>query len=87
MTAYRSGENNELSKEESEAQREINQTYEVGSHAVQMLYKYFEVDPIAHCDEWIPIADVITELEERGLKGAQKFLMMEISGELLREGS
>lgn len=85
-SAYKAGENGILDHDESMEQSRINRGYEVGSPAVEMLYQHYRIDPIKHCDSWIPISEIIINLEERGLKGAQKFLMMEISAELVRVG-
>lgn len=75
-----------MDQQESNEQSEINKGYEVGSHTVQMLHKYFEIDATTYFDEWIPIADIISTLELHGVKGSQRMIMMDISSELLRNG-
>lgn len=86
VAAYKAGEQGDLSPDEATAQARINQNYEVRSSAVEMLWKHYEIDPVKYVGEWTPIIDIVTQLETMGLRGAQKFLMMELSGELLRMG-
>lgn len=84
--AYLAGESGKLDSQIVKQQYQINQSYQVESIAVQLLHKHYEVNPITLVDEWIPVADIVTNLELQGLKIPQKLSQMEIAGELARLG-
>lgn len=81
---YDSGEDWRLTPEEKALQREINEEYEYSSPTEEFFWRYYDIDPTL--DEWMPVADIIAELEIRGLKTPQHRAMMDLADLLKRAG-
>jgi len=87
-TAYLQGETGHLSDIEAAERERINENYQMTSPAVELLHRYYEIDPDGkHKDEWIPISNIVVTLEQDyGLTGSQKFNQMLLAEELARMG-
>jgi predicted P-loop ATPase len=81
---YLGGEDWRLAEEEKALQREINEEYEYSSPTEEFFWRYFDIDPAG--TDWMPIADIISELEMRGLKTPQHRAMMDLADLLKNAG-
>lgn len=82
---YNSGEDWRLTSEEKALQREINEEYEYSSPTEEFFWRYYDIDPLD--PGWTPVADIIAELELRGLKTPQHRAMMDLADLLKRAGA
>lgn len=82
---YKMGERGTLTPEEKQRQHLINSGYDTTSTALELLLKYYDVEPQT-IDAWTPIADIVTDLELKGLKGNQYQNQKEIASALTKLG-
>lgn len=82
---YKMGERGTLTADEKQKQHLINTGYDTTSTALELLLKYYNVDPLS-IDNWMPISDIVTDLELKGLRGNQYQNQKEIASALTKLG-
>lgn len=84
-TSYKAGARGTLEPDEAQQQALINSGYDTSSTALELLLKYYEIDP-ATINEWMPISNIVIDLEDLGLKGNQYQNQKEIASALTKLG-
>jgi len=85
--AYMQNERGKLTPDEKLQQNAINSDYDTMSHVEQFLLAAYEVDVLAHANNWIPAKEIIGKLEEHGLgKSSQRMHFMELAGIITKMG-
>ena len=86
-TLYQLGERGKLTRQEQTEQTIINEEYSTLSHVEQYLLAYYEIDLILHSNSWIPVHEIMSELELQGLsKANQRMNQMELASILSKLG-
>lgn len=81
---YINGASHELDKMERAAQEKVNEEYELVSPLQEMLERHYDIDP--NEDVYLPAINIITWLEECGLKGSQRINLMELASIMKKLG-
>ena len=84
FVAYQAGEQWRLTPTERETQDNINVEYQVESPVWAMFQRYYTIDPTA--PDFVPAMNIITDLEEQGLRGHQTALLMDLARHMKKAG-
>lgn len=86
-TLYQLGERGRLTRNEQTEQSIINEEYSTLSHVEQYLLAYYDIDLNMYSNNWLPVHEIMHELEEQGLaKSNQRINQMELASILSKLG-
>jgi predicted P-loop ATPase len=78
--SYKAGEGWSFTPEEQELQYAINESYTLISSTHEILLNFYEIDPDKYPNVWLPAANILLTLFEKGMNGSQRQAQMEIAG-------